>query len=169
MRPTKLLLSASGGWDIEKTFLEETDMGNYVLRKELWTIPAVDARPTEMTSAYTKDGKYIGNVETAKLLCEKYGILPEVATPEHRVCSIGYSPKDGKWYGWSHRAIYGFKAGDKIKKDDCGYNPEVGERIVNDDKDAKLMAMDFAESVSSGLIPASSSSVVVKLIYGKSL
>lgn len=24
---------------------------------------------------------------------------------------------DGKWYGWSHRACYGFKKGDKIKGD----------------------------------------------------
>ena len=22
---------------------------------------------------------------------------------------VGFSPKDNKWYGWSHRAIYGFK------------------------------------------------------------
>ncbi len=27
---------------------------------------------------------------------------------------------DGKWYGWSHRAVYGFKTGDKITGDNLG-------------------------------------------------
>jgi len=34
---------------------------------------------------------------------------------------VGFSPKDGKWYGWSHRAIYGFKIGSTCKKGDCHY------------------------------------------------
>ena len=34
---------------------------------------------------------------------------------------VGFSPKDGKWYGWSHRAIYGFKVGSTCKKGDCHY------------------------------------------------
>lgn len=35
----------------------------------------------------------------------------------------GFSPKDGKWYGWSHRAIYGFEIGSTCKKGDCHYVP----------------------------------------------
>jgi len=35
---------------------------------------------------------------------------------------VGFSPKDKKWYGWSHRAIYGFKVGSTCKKGDCHYN-----------------------------------------------
>lgn len=35
---------------------------------------------------------------------------------------VGFSPKDGKWYGWSHRAIYGFEIGSTCKKGDCHYN-----------------------------------------------
>jgi len=27
---------------------------------------------------------------------------------------------NGKWYGWSHRAVYGFKAGDKVTGDSLG-------------------------------------------------
>lgn len=34
--------------------------------------------------------------------------------------STGFSEKDQKWYGWSHRAIYGFKIGDKIFEADYG-------------------------------------------------
>ena len=36
---------------------------------------------------------------------------------------VGFSPKDGKWYGWSHRAIYGFEIGSTCKKGDCHYRP----------------------------------------------
>jgi hypothetical protein len=36
---------------------------------------------------------------------------------------VGFSPKDGKWYGWSHRAIYGFEVGSTCKKGDCHYRP----------------------------------------------
>ena len=36
-------------------------------------------------------------------------IDPEKASPSHKFNSIGKSKKDGKWYGWSHRAIHGFK------------------------------------------------------------
>ena len=35
---------------------------------------------------------------------------------------VGFSPKDKKWYGWSHRGIYGFKIGSTCKKGDCHYN-----------------------------------------------
>ena len=34
---------------------------------------------------------------------------------------VGFSPKDKKWYGWSHRAIYGFEIGSTCKKGDCHY------------------------------------------------
>lgn len=34
---------------------------------------------------------------------------------------VGFSPKDGKWYGWSHRAIYGFEVGSTCSKGDCHY------------------------------------------------
>ncbi len=34
---------------------------------------------------------------------------PEKAHPSDNVTSIGKSRKDGLWYGWSHRAIHGFK------------------------------------------------------------
>jgi len=53
---------------------------------------------------------------------------------------VGFSPKDNKWYGWSHRAIYGFQIGSMCKKGDCHYkgdNLEVQEedavRFWNDD------------------------------------
>lgn len=50
-------------------------------------------------------------------LAKKYGITQfEFPHPESSIKHIGFAPKDQKWYGWSHRAIYGFKVGDTVKK-----------------------------------------------------
>jgi hypothetical protein len=74
---------------------------------------------------------------------EQHGIKPEAG-------SIGFSEKEKKWYGWSHRAIYGFKVGDKVKEGDCAVGQDgikVGFEVKNLD-DAKKLAKAFAESVS---------------------
>ena len=76
----------------------------------------------------------------------------------------GKSEADGKWYGFSHRAVYGFKIGDKItgksmakkviySKDNDGidnldngkYEPDF---TIKDDAHAKKVAIRFAENVS---------------------
>ena len=78
--------------------------------------------------------------------------------------SIGKSEADGKWYGWSHRAVYGFKAGDKITGDSGGKKVEYtklsnGENdwdngkyeadfTIKNDAHAKEVATTFADSVS---------------------
>jgi hypothetical protein len=78
--------------------------------------------------------------------------------------STGYSPKEKKWYGWSHRAAYGFSIGDVVKEGDCtaesGWTDEYLAEHPEDDlslpvgfiartkEDTKRMAIAFAESVS---------------------
>lgn len=59
--------------------------------------------------------------------------------------------KNGKCYGWSHRAVYGFKAGDKVTAKDY-----IGRDIIKkdppftikNDREAEEMAKAFAEDVS---------------------
>lgn len=77
-----------------------------------------------MQSAYTLDGNYIGDKRDAYKLCIKRGIKPEKITPTSNTCSIGFSERDQKWYGWSHRAIFGFGIGHTVKKGDCNYKPK---------------------------------------------
>ena len=102
----------------------------YEVRTELHDNPDPTSQPIEMKSAYTARGDYIGDPATAKTLCEKMGIKPELITHEHNVCSIGFCENDQKWYGWSHRAIYGFGVGSTTKKGDCGYTPSnVGDLV----------------------------------------
>jgi hypothetical protein len=75
----------------------------------------------EWTMAYNPSGDHIGTPTDARLLCVNRGIQPVKREPEHSVCSIGFSVKDSKWYGWSHRAIFGFKIGSTCKRGNCHY------------------------------------------------
>ena len=116
-----------------------------------------------MRTAYTPDGDYIGDPKRARMLVVKRGIKPEKVNSDHNVCSIGYCEKDNKWFGWSHRAIYGFGIGDVVKKGDCaassGWTDEYLAEHPEDDlslpvgykaksiDDAKRIAIAFAESV----------------------
>lgn len=104
---------------------------------------------TELLSYYNND-KYVGDIENVKFLV-KYGIIPE-AFDGHNVCFIGKSWKDGKWYGWSHRAFYGFGIGDTVKEGDCcaasgdPYALPVGFKAKTEE-DCKKMAIAFASCV----------------------
>lgn len=74
----------------------------------------------------------------------------ETSKDGKRAGQWGWS-KNGKCYGWSHRAVYGFKAGDKITAKDY-----IGRDIIKkdppftikSDKEAEEMAKAFAEDVS---------------------
>lgn len=68
-----------------------------------------------MDVVYTPSMKYIGTVEDAKTVLVKWGLRTlRPARPDGKVCNIGFSPNEGCWYGWSHRAIFGFGGGDMI-------------------------------------------------------
>lgn len=86
---------------------------------------------------------------------KRLGIVPEPVP--NGVSTIGFSDKNQKWYGWSHRAIHGFGVGDVAKKGDLVCSPgstdpaadvsvPVGFTAKTLD-DAKRMAIAFADSV----------------------
>lgn len=88
-----------------------------------------------MRSAFTTDGGYyVGNSKWAYRIFRVRG-LSEVqpsSQAEHgdanggfgHTCSLGYSRLEEKWFGWSHRAIYGFGVGSTVKRGDCAYVPD---------------------------------------------
>ena len=77
--------------------------------------------------------------------------------------NYGKAP-NGKWYGWSHRAVYGFKAGDKVTGDNSGKKveyptlPDGGndwdnpthepDFVIKNDNHAREVAIQFAKNVS---------------------
>lgn len=119
--------------------------------------------PVIMNSVYSEDGGYCGPMEEMHHYFEK-GIFPELISPDHKTCSIGKSHIDGKWYGWSHRAMFGFQIGDVVKEGDCtaseGFTDEYLAKHPEErsglpvgfeaktEEDAKKMAIAFAKSVS---------------------
>lgn len=60
--------------------------------------------------------------------------------------SVAKAESDGKYYGWSHRAIAGFGVGDKVTANCCGNTQ--GEYTIKDEKQAKQTAINFAKDVS---------------------
>lgn len=65
---------------------------------------------------------------------------------------IGFSEKNKKWYGWSHRAICGFKVGDKVFEADFGDDDTPFNKHGSADcktlDDCKRAAKAFADYVS---------------------
>lgn len=134
----------------------------YEIRTEEISIDAMS--PTILKSAYTPNGDYIGSSRDANRLMVKLGITPEKADPSHNVCSIGFCKREQKWYGWSHRDIFGFGIGHVVKVGDCAaesgwteeYLVEHPEKdksvpvgfIVKTLDDAKRVAIAYAASVS---------------------
>ena len=66
--------------------------------------------------------------------------------------STGLHEKDGIYYGWSHRAIFGFKVGDKIFEPEFGDDKtkfsQHGKKTIKTLDDAKQAALNFSDYVS---------------------
>lgn len=66
--------------------------------------------------------------------------------PNDDVKTWGWSAADGKCYGWSHRAVHGFKIGDKVKEGDIIYKGK--EYTLKTKEQVEQAAKDFAKAVS---------------------
>lgn len=94
------------------------NMGAYIIIHQ-WVDSQCEDPPhlILMKFAESPAGDYIGETRRAYHLVRKYGIKRfEKAKPDHNVCSIGFNPDTKTWYGWSHRAIKGFKGASAKRK-----------------------------------------------------
>ena len=86
-----------------------------------------------------------GQESLRERLAKKYGITKFVG-------STGLNEEKGIWYGWSHRAVHGFKIGDKIFEANFGDEDaefsQHGKKPIKTLADAKLAAKRFSEYVS---------------------
>lgn len=141
-----------------KLISERKYKAGYVVRNELISGKAYGCPDFEMKSAFTLDGQYLGDSKTAYRLCNLRGIKPELKREDSNTCSIGFCEREQKWYGWSHRAIYGFGIGDVVKKGDCAATSGSFDEeddlslpvgfVANTLVDARQIAIAFADSVS---------------------
>lgn len=143
--------------------LSVTQKDGYEIRNEEYSNADFGGEGTiTMEMAYTPSGDFIGDPRMAKALVEKWGIAPEKSDPSHSICSIGWAEESQKYFGWSHRAIYGFKIGDVVKEGDSTAAPEgvspsdspdakyglpIGF-VAKTKEDCRRMAIAFAQSVS---------------------
>ena len=78
---------------------------------------------------YSKfDGSYITRVGMEDTITH---LVKRVLT-EQLQHGTGFSPTEQKWYGWSHRAIYGFGVGSKVSSGDCAYSPTCKEDYIQE-------------------------------------
>ena len=109
------------------------------------------------------DDSYIGTHDFLNFL-ESKSIMYPMTFGNGRVACIGFAPAQNKWYGWSHRAMYGFGIGDEVHEGDLtnmsGFTDEYLSEHPDEDlslpvgfvaknlNDAKRMAIAFADAVS---------------------
>ena len=76
---------------------------------------------------YSKtDGSYLTftSITTDIAWMAELGLTELQSTsPGGNTAQIGYHAPSNKWYGWSHRAVYGFGIGHEVKKGHAGYQP----------------------------------------------
>jgi len=81
--------------------------------------------PSEITHMGDVPDTYYSNFDKSYITLvgmeDNIKYLAEREITDELTHGVGYSPKEAKWYGWSHRAIYGFKIGSTCKKGDCHY------------------------------------------------
>ncbi len=86
---------------------------------------------------YSKiDDSYFTRVgmEDEKEWMLKKGITEQIhdGYGEPKTCCLGFNPKEQKWYGWSHRSVFGFGIGSTCKQGDCGFKPSNKEDFTQD-------------------------------------
>jgi len=76
---------------------------------------------------HKRDNHYLC-VDNDDIIHDTYNFLLKYQINDLITHALGKSD-DGKYYGWSHRAIYGFKIGDSVQKGDSGYCPDNKENF----------------------------------------
>lgn len=119
----------------------------YEVRTEM--VSMGDDTPIEMKSAYNMKGHYIGSSVWGHRLVQLRGVMPELSHPDHNVCSVGFCEREHKWYGWSHRAMYGFGIGDEVQEGSaCAESGWIEEYLIeHPDADRSLPVGFHAESL----------------------
>lgn len=81
------------------------------------------------------DGSFftrVGNEEDKDWLLKK-GITEQIQNYrniKNHSSNIGFNPIEQKWYGWSHRAVFGFGIGSTCKPGDSGFQPSKKDEFI---------------------------------------
>jgi len=102
----------------------------------LKNIPEDEKNSMFSVQYYSPQLDNIGTLSTTKFLCYEKGIKPRPRLDKYvgtgAKCTIGFSERDQKWYGWSHKLICGFGVGSKVKRGDFAYIANTPEKLIDD-------------------------------------
>jgi len=134
---------------IKENILESHDL--YDVWEETWYWgDNNEPQSSVMIMARNKGGDWIGDKQMAERLAE-YDIAAELADEDHDICCIGWSEREQRYFGWSHRAIAGFGIGDMIFEEGLGDDDtpfiKHGSKRIETKADARQSAINFAEYV----------------------
>ena len=121
--------------------------------EELWRDPDWEDTPSKRTVIRTIGGDYVCSPDFVDWMIRE-DIRPEKREPQHHVCSVGFSPTQQRWFGWSHRAACGFGLGDRVFQEDApGCTDQTpflqhGTVVIETLDQARQAACNFAEYVS---------------------
>jgi hypothetical protein len=62
-----------------------------------------------------------------------------------KVCSIGWSPSQQKWYGWSHRAINSFTIGSRVERNSPAFVPPNKQEAIK--SSIEFWSGDYKEKI----------------------
>lgn len=118
------------GYEIRTLLIPENEHGNSHAYEVKW--------------AFTPSGDFIGTSREAHKLVSTLGIAPQKRLTSHSGCSIGFSNRNKKWYGWSHRALFGFEIGHVTKEGDVTTGSVwTEEHLAEYPEDATSMLVGF--------------------------
>lgn len=97
---------------------------------------SVDYKLKNYTNEHTDFGLCWMHKETGDYLTHEgleldFKFLLKYNIDKHITSGLGFSSKDQKWYGWSHRAFYGFGIGSTVKEGDCAYTPKTPQELFD--------------------------------------
>ena len=108
----------------KKKVIKSTD------KYDICLVDDIELEVYDLPEAFNKDGVYIGSEEDAEDICDKLGINAISVKDGVDICTIGFCEKEQKWYGWSHRAMFGFGIGSEVNEGDAGFkSSNIGEFI----------------------------------------
>jgi len=137
-------------------FLKDSTIPGVKVFREVWNTDGYpeDCPDVSLTVYRNEAGDMVCTEDESSLIkfFTKHGISPTKSKSCHSVCSIGFSEKEQKWYGWSHRAACGFGIGDKVFEQKFGTEDTLftkhGEVTIENMAQARQAAVAFANYVS---------------------
>lgn len=94
--------------------------------------------------SYNHKNKLVGDIMSAKMFAERYGLRAEKIKRKDVHCSIGFSEAAQAWCGWNKQGFRGFPIGYKIQEKDLEHTDLPLDHEVLNHKTGKRLAISFA-------------------------